>query len=59
MNDGDLLAVMGTDAEAWAREMAKRIPGLDPTPGELLHTWLANAIEAGRSAGYAAAREGR
>jgi hypothetical protein len=52
---------MGTDGVAWARELAAALNGagyndgtadIDPTPGGLLHVWVANAIEAGRSAGY-------
>lgn len=63
MSDGELLAKMGLDAENWAVEFHgvvtdKVLDGdlvsdlLDPTPGNLLHGWFCNAIEAGRSAGY-------
>jgi hypothetical protein len=60
-SDGEKLARMGTDGVAWARELAAALNGagyndgtadIDPTPGGLLHVWVANAIEAGRSAGY-------
>lgn len=59
--DGAILARMGTDAAAWAREMHDRLMAseevyLDPEPGALLHVWLANAIEAGRAAGYSQGR---
>jgi hypothetical protein len=58
--DGELLAEMGTDAEKWAREMARALGNagegdptgdMDSAPGSMLHTWLCNAIEAGRTAG--------
>lgn len=57
-SDGALLGRMGTDAVLWAQEMVKREPftDLDPTPGDLLHVWLCNAIEAGRAAGYSSAK---
>lgn len=57
-SDGEFLARMGTDAEVWAAEFVKVFPeaGLDPTPGEGLHGWFCNAIEAGRGEGYAEAR---
>jgi hypothetical protein len=59
--DGARLARMGTDGVVWARELAAALNGagysdgtadIDPTPGGLLHVWVVNAIEAGRSAGY-------
>lgn len=56
MSDGELLAYMGTDAEKWANEFTDRLGG-DPTPGGQLFTWICNAIEAGRSAGYAQAKK--
>lgn len=60
-SDGELLARLGTDGLAWAREFAQRsephaagvCPLHDDEAGGLLHCWFANAIEAGRSAGYA------
>jgi hypothetical protein len=64
--DGAKLLRMSTDAAVWAREMseafwraAEPVPGspIDPEPGGLLHVWLANAIEAGRAAGYAEGAE--
>jgi hypothetical protein len=51
---GSILARLGTDGALWAAEMADVYPVLDGSPGSLLHNWLANAIEAGRSAGYQA-----
>ena len=63
MNDGELLAAMGENAENWAVEFhgvltdnvldgAALSDLLNPAPGELLHGCFCNAIEAGRSAGY-------
>jgi hypothetical protein len=70
MSPGDMLSAMGTDAMAWAdawsqvacmnnplgREL-RAFPHGDrgPLHGTMLG-WFANAIEAGRAAGYAAAR---
>lgn len=54
--DGDFLRRIGTDAERWAEEFAKRFGGR-PWSHDDLRAWFANAIEAGRSAGYADGRE--
>lgn len=59
-SDGDLLARIGTDASLWALEFVLHAlvyaegggDPLDPTPGDFLHGWFANAIEAGRTAGH-------
>lgn len=57
---GELLARLGTDAQAWAAEFVRRFAG--ETVGEtaphavdegLMIGWFANAIETGRSAGMA------
>lgn len=59
----------GTDAAQWAEAFVKTMRAqpdadvsrekpealFDPTPGGLLHSWFCNAIERGRSAGYAEA----
>lgn len=49
-----------TDAEVWARECARVLnaeigDGISGATGDLLHTWFANAIKAGRAAGRAEA----
>lgn len=52
---GQLLTRLGTDGRAWAREFLDRYHGeeVGATVDEgLLISWFANAIEAGRSAGY-------
>lgn len=60
---GDMLARLGTDGALWAKEFSDifyklRHQGqrtnelIDGEPGSWLHGWFANAIEAGRSAGY-------
>lgn len=52
--DGEMLARLGTDGEAWAREFLSHVH-MDCPEDEALDTmraWFANAIEAGRSAGY-------
>lgn len=54
-DDGAFLARVGTDGALRAQELGKAT-GLDSTPGGLLHGWVCNMIEAGRSAGYAEAR---
>jgi len=60
MNDGELLAKMGTDAQIWASEwVAKAALILARTNNDSLALldegwmigWFANAIEAGRMAG--------
>lgn len=53
-SDCEFLARVGTDAQQWAREfLAHGLAHDDVDEGTLLG-WFANAIEAGRSAGYAA-----
>lgn len=52
---GQLLARLGTDGQAWAREFLRRFDG-EPVGGDrvdegLMIGWFANAIETGRSAG--------
>lgn len=54
-DDGAFLARLGVDGGLWAQELGKAT-GLDSTPGGLLHGWVCNMIEAGRSAGYGEAR---
>lgn len=67
-NDGEMLARLGTDAHEWANEFLEVVgsqiqqaidEGKQFTPTSLLdtmRTWFANAIEAGLSAGHAAAQ---
>jgi hypothetical protein len=69
--DGALLERLGTDAESWtvafmdvacfANPLGKALRGFPhddrETLADIMRGWFANAIEAGRSAGYAAARE--
>lgn len=55
MTDGEMLAYLGTDAEKWAEAFCYFNPHLTETsakPGDTIHGWFCNAIEAGRSAGY-------
>ena len=53
-SDGQLLARLGTDAQLWAREFI-RLHGYSFIKDEgLMISWFANAIEAGRSAGWQA-----
>lgn len=59
----EMVARIGTDGALWAAEFARvahehgaQFPACLPAPGELIHGWFANAIEAGRSAGYAEAK---
>ena len=49
MKDNDLLAHMGTDAEKWAASFCEKFPEVDQG---LMLGWFANAIEAGRTAGW-------
>jgi hypothetical protein len=51
--DGQMLARLGTDAQLWAREYVfkSKVP-FSLVDEDFLMTWFANAIEAGRSAGY-------
>lgn len=51
---GAMLARVGTDAQLWAREFVRLAP---PTDEGTMIGWFANAIEVGRSAGYARGRE--
>ena len=53
MNDPDLLHEMGVDVSKWAASFCERFP--DNDEGTMLG-WFANAIEAGRAAGYADGR---
>ena len=55
-SSGAVLARLGTDGAAWTAEMALHFP-IDPAPGGHFHTWIANAIEAGKSAGYSQAKK--
>jgi hypothetical protein len=48
---GAFLARIGTDGALWAQEFCNQFGG-DGDPGSAIHGWFANAIEAGRSAGY-------
>lgn len=49
----DILNELGTDAAKWCAIMVERgIVQADPTPGNMFHAWLCNAIEFARSAGY-------
>jgi hypothetical protein len=53
--DGDMLARLNTDGQEWAREFCKRFSTpLAILDEQLMLGWFANAIEAGRSAGYEA-----
>jgi hypothetical protein len=63
MSDFDMLVDMGVDAEKWTVEFHAVVTDgvldgvplselLSPLPGNLVHTWFCNAIEAGRSQGY-------
>lgn len=56
MDDGELLADMGTDAEKWMDQFFRAVGQETSTVEERDHvrTWFANAIEAGRSAGWSA-----
>ena len=58
-SDGEPLARLGVDAEAWAAEFVRIFGPIqlngevdEGEPGDTLHAWFCNAIEAGRSAGY-------
>lgn len=51
---GAMLARLGTDAQLWAREFVALSP---PTDEGTMIGWFANAIETGRSAGYARGRD--
>lgn len=55
--DGAMLARLGTDGEKWAQEWLRLNPlGLlaaNEDDLDAMRAWFANAIEAGRSAGYA------
>lgn len=53
-SEGDMLTRLGTDAAEWAREFVHWNPtaGLSDKEGDTLCGWFANAIEAGRSAGF-------
>jgi hypothetical protein len=56
MTDGKLLEEMGTNAQKWTQEFLKATSSRDVTPNEFAHIlgWFANALEAGRSAGWSA-----
>ncbi len=58
--DSDLLKDMGTDPEKWAEEFCKRFtPHRPKTYDEpTVRGWFANAIEAGRAAGWRSAARG-
>lgn len=49
-SDPDFLTRVGTNGELWAKEFCARNPGIDE---DIVRMWFQNAIEAGRSAGYA------
>ena len=57
--DAEFLTRLGTDAAKWAAAFCSAYERLDfnidPTPGDYLHAWFCNMIEAGRSAGYSEA----
>ena len=58
MADKDLIDLSGeTDATVWAREFCK-LHGYQ-NKFELFRVWFANAIEAGRRAGYKQAQDER
>jgi hypothetical protein len=62
MSEGEMLTFLGTDAEKWASAFLHFNPhlegmGVSDAPGDTLHGWFANAIEAGRSAGYVEGRD--
>lgn len=60
---GEQLAYMGTDGAVWAAELCRImgvesgavVPSAEEFKGMML-TWFANAIEAGRSAGYSSGK---
>lgn len=55
VTDGEMLEAMGTDAQLWAAEFARLREGVeDPNDRGWLIAWFANAIEAGRAAGWEA-----
>jgi hypothetical protein len=57
-NDADVLAYMGTDGLKWSEEFLKLCPPYThPNYASAVHSWFANAIEAGKSAGYSSAFE--
>jgi len=51
MNDAQLLTDMGTDAVKWTDEYMRRHGSSLPDDDTLVR-WFANAIEAGRTAGF-------
>jgi len=59
LSAGEFLAYLGTDGQKWAEEFTKNInlwPASAALQAQVL-SWFANAIEAGRTAGHAAAFE--
>jgi len=53
---GQMLARMGVDGYLWAREFCLTFDIPDDGPGSAIHTWFANAIEAGISEGHSRER---
>lgn len=65
-SSGEVLAELGTDAAKWSAALADMLKtmmidnesaSIDGAPGSDLFGWVANMIEAGRSAGYAKGQE--
>lgn len=56
MDDGELLAEMGTDAQKWSERFlhASGLENAGPDFRGTVLSWFANALEAGRSAGWSA-----
>lgn len=52
VSDVTLLKEMGTDGLKWTEEFCKHVTNADDLDEYQVFTWFANAIEAGRSAGY-------
>lgn len=56
--DADILAYLGTDGQKWAEEFQELCPPpTHPNYEGALLSWFANAIEAGRTAGFSALYE--
>lgn len=59
IGDAELLNYVGTDAEKWTEQFLAHA-GLDnagPDFVSTMHSWFANAIEAGRTAGFSSLYE--
>jgi hypothetical protein len=56
VTDADFLASLGLDAQTWTDAFVDLLDEGEAVDSHRLLGWFANAIEAGRSAGYAAAK---